>query len=62
MKRQNLYEARKKAKMTQEKVARHIGVTKQHYSRLENGQQDGSIDVWDALEDLFQINQRQLRS
>jgi DNA-binding XRE family transcriptional regulator len=61
MKRQTLYEARERARMTQEQVARHIGVTKQQYSRVENGRQVGSIALWDALEDLFQINQRKLR-
>lgn len=61
MKRLKLLNARINKDFTQQEVADIIGVSKQHYSRIENGQQVGSVEVWDALEDLFQIPQRQLR-
>jgi Predicted transcriptional regulators len=61
MKRMKLLEARKNAHMTQVAVAAIVGVSKQQYSRIENGEQIGSVRVWDALEDLFGIPQRQLR-
>lgn len=61
MKRLNLLNARINKDFTQQEVADIIGVSKQHYSRIENGQQVGSVEIWDTLEDLFQIPQRQLR-
>lgn len=44
-----------------EYVARKIGVTKTAIHDIETGKRQGSIRVWDALEDLFGINQRILR-
>lgn len=42
-------------------VAKQIGVTKTAIHDLEVGKRIGSIPVWDALEDLFNLPQRQLR-
>lgn len=44
-----------------EYVANKIGVTKTAIHDIETGKRQGSIKVWDALEDLFDINQRTLR-
>lgn len=42
-------------------VAQKIGVSKVTIHDLETGKSQGSIKVWDALEDLFGIPQRKLR-
>lgn len=55
MKRLNLLNVRINKDFTQQEVADIIGVSKQHYNRIENGQQVGSVEIWDTLEDFFQI-------
>lgn len=60
--RKNLKEARQKAGMTQKEVAEYLGITIRSYQRIERGDFLGSIFHWDALEDLFKIHQRELRS
>lgn len=47
---------------TLEHVAKQIGVTKTAIHDLEVGKRIGSVPVWDALEDLFGVPQRQLRA
>lgn len=59
--RKNLQEARQKAGMTQKQVAKYLGMTERAYQRIENGERLGTIETWDLLEDLFNINQRKLR-
>lgn len=59
--RRNLQQARKSAGMTQQQVADKLGITLRHYKKIEYGDSIGSIEVWDKLEDLFQIHQRVLR-
>ena len=61
--RKNLKEARQRAGMTQQEVAKYLGVTLRSYQRLESNipQFLGRIKHWDALEDLFGIHQRVLR-
>ena len=59
--RRNLKAARKEAGLSQQAVAKKIGVGLRHYKKIEAGETVGSIPVWDALEDLFCINQRVLR-
>jgi len=59
--RRNLKEARQKAGMTQKEVAEYLGIGERRYQDIEYGKTLGSIKHWDALEDLFQIPQRQLR-
>lgn len=53
--------ARVEGRMTQQAVADHLGVGLRHYQRIEDGETIGSIWVWDALEDLFEVHQRTLR-
>lgn len=60
--RKNLKEARQRAGLTQREVAEHLKVTLRTYQRMEEGTLLGSIRSWDALEDLFGIHQRVLRS
>ncbi|MCX4299174.1 MAG: helix-turn-helix transcriptional regulator [Lachnospiraceae bacterium] len=59
--RKNLKEARQKAGMTQKQVAEYLGITEQHYQRIEYGTTMGKIALWDKLEDLFNVHQRVLR-
>ena len=61
MPRKNLKEARQKAGMTQKEVAEKLGIHERYYKSLESGERRGSIEYWDALEDLFDISQRKLR-
>ena len=60
--RKNLKEARQRAGLTQQQMAKHLKVTLRTYQRMEEGTLLGSIRSWDALEDLFGIHQRVLRS
>ena len=59
--RENLKKARKEAGMTQKQVAEYLGITEQHYQRIEYGKTIGKIEIWDELEDLFNSSQRFLR-
>ena len=59
--RERLRKARTDAGMTQQQVAEAAGVTLRYYQDIEAGAKLGSIAVWDALEDLFSIHQRDLR-
>ncbi|WP_251491385.1 helix-turn-helix transcriptional regulator [Otoolea muris] len=59
--RSNLKEARQKTGMTQQQMADKLGVGLRHYKKIESGETLGSIEMWDIMEDLFSVHQRQLR-
>lgn len=59
--RTNLQAARKAKGLTQEQVAKILGVGLRHYKKIESGETLGSIPIWDTLEDLLDVNQRVLR-
>lgn len=59
--RENLRRARKERGMTQKQVAEYLGISEQHYQRIEYGTTVGKVELWDKLEDLFNIHQRVLR-
>lgn len=59
--RQNLMNERKKNNLTQREVAKILYISVTHYQNIEYGTRQGSIQIWDKLEDLFKIPQRQLR-
>lgn len=59
--RRNLKEARKAAGMTQQQVADKIHISLVYYQKIEQGTRTGDFDIWDELEDLFNIHQRKLR-
>lgn len=42
-------------------VAQKAGITKSAYCHIEAGRRGASTSVWDRLEDLFGIDQRELR-
>ena len=59
--RSNLKEARQKTGMTHHQMADKLGVGLRHYKKIESGETLGSIEMWDIMEDLFSVHQRQLR-
>ena len=59
--RKNLQEARKAKGMTQQAIADMLGLTLNHYQKIEYEKLNGSFEVWDALEDLLGVHQRKLR-
>lgn len=59
--RRNLKEARQKAGMTQQQVADKLGISLRYYQNLEQGTRTGDFEIWDNLEDLFNLHQRELR-
>lgn len=59
--RKNLKEARQKAGMTQQQVADSLGISLVYYQKIEAGSRTGDFEIWDNLEDLFNVHQRHLR-
>jgi len=59
--RKNLQAARKASGLTQQAMADKLGLTLNHYQKIEYGKLNGSFAVWDALEDLLGVHQRILR-
>jgi len=59
--REKLKVARKSAGFTQQAMADQLGLTLNHYQKIEYGLLGGSFEVWDALEDLLGVHQRILR-
>ena len=59
--RHNLKKARAEAGWTQQKVADELGITLNHYQKIEAGDRNGNFEIWDKLEDLTGIHQRKLR-
>lgn len=60
--RYNLKKARQEAGMTQKQVAEYLGISERYYRFIESGDRGGDFEMWDALEDLFNIHQRILRN
>lgn len=61
MAREKLKAARIGAGMTQQQVADELGIGVRYYQSIEAGEKTGSFDIWDELEDMFSIHQRELR-
>lgn len=59
--RKILQGARKAAGMTQKQTAQTVGVSERTYQRIEAGTREGKARVWDKLETMFCLPQRQLR-
>ena len=60
--RKKLKEARQKAGMTQQQIADQLKISERYYRFIEAGTRDGDFKIWNALEDLFKVHQRELRS
>ena len=61
MARENLRQARKDKGMTQQQVADYLGISLRYYCHIEAGTRTGDFQLWDDLEDLFNIHQRKMR-
>lgn len=48
----NLINAREEKGLTQVETAELLGVSEQHYQRLEAGTSDGSVKVWQKLKEI----------
>lgn len=59
--RENLKNARKEKGLTQQAVADYLGISLRYYQNIEAGDRTGDFEIWDNLEDLFNIHQRKLR-
>lgn len=59
--RENLKNARKALKLTQQAMADKLGISLRYYQNIENGDRTGDFEIWDALEDITGIHQRLLR-
>lgn len=59
--RHNLKHERNDRGMTQKELAKKLNISERQYQRIESGVADGSFKMWDAMEDLFGVNQRILR-
>ena len=47
--------------MTQQEVADKLGISLVYYQKIEQGSRTGDFEIWDSLEDLFNVHQRNLR-
>ena len=59
--RRKLKEARQAAGMTQQEVADKLNIGLRYYKMIEAGRTVGRVELWDKLEDLFNVHQRTLR-
>lgn len=59
--RENLRNARKEKGLTQQKVADSLGISLRYYKMIETGDRTGDFEIWDNLEDIFNVHQRKLR-
>lgn len=59
--RKNLKEARLETGMTQQQIADYLEISLRYYQNIEAGSRTGDFEIWDSLEDLFNIHQRKLR-
>ena len=60
--RDNLKNARKAAKLTQQAMADKLGISLRYYQQIESGDRTGDFEIWDNLEDITGIHQRILRA
>lgn len=59
--RRKLKEARQAAGMTQQEVADELNITLVYYQKIEDGSRTGNFEIWDRLEEMFNVHQKILR-
>lgn len=59
--RKRLKNARILAGMTQQQVADALGISLVYYQKIEQGSRTGDFEIWDSLEFMFNVHQRELR-
>ena len=55
MERHNLYMFRCEQRLSQEDMAKKIGVSRATYAFVENGKRDGSVAFWGRFQEGFNI-------
>lgn len=60
MKRENLINARRKAKKTQAEIAKNLGLSERQYQRIESGDQRPNLDTAFKLSDMFKLTVEKL--
>lgn len=61
MKRELLNKTRKEMGISATQMANILGITRRYYLKIESGDRMGTPTLWDAIEDVIGINQRELR-
>lgn len=59
--REKLKKARQDAGLTQQAMAEMLGISVVYYQKIEQGSRTGDFTLWDHLEDITGVHQRQLR-
>ena len=59
--RANLKKARREAGLTQQQMAEKLEISDRYYKMIEAGTVIGAVDLWDKMEDMFNVHQRVLR-
>jgi transcriptional regulator with XRE-family HTH domain len=59
--RKNLINAREGAQLSPREISKLLGITERFYRYIENGDREGKGYIWDRLQDLFHIDQKELR-
>lgn len=59
--RESLKAARAAKGLTQQAMADKLGISLRYYQNLETGDRTGDFTIWDDLEDITGIHQRNLR-
>lgn len=55
MARENLKDYRLKMRKSQEEMAKAMGYSRQMYAQVENGERDGTMDFWNALQSTYNV-------
>ena len=59
--RKRLRQARLDAGLTQQAMADRLHICLRYYKYIESGRVIGAVELWDKLEDIFNVHQRVLR-
>ena len=59
--REKLCNARKSLGKTQREIALMLEISEVYYRKIEAGTREGKARLWDKLQELFGLDQRELR-
>lgn len=59
--REKLKKARQKMGITQQQMADRLSISLRYYQDIEQGTRIGNFKIWDMLEDITKVHQRELR-
>lgn len=60
--RKDLKKARKEARLTQKELASKIGITANHYSRIERGKANPSLETLKVLSKILKLGPLDIKS